>query len=98
LEKALNLAQLIVQSTLALLVLAALIFVFQIHRQAKSEGILGSVFPTILLIVIVGWIITEVISDAIGASLGIVGEWAHLIVMFIFAAALTLQLRQARKT
>ena len=96
-EKALNLAQFIVQSTLALLVLAALIFIFQIHRQAKSEGILGSVFPTLLLIVIVGWIITEVISDAIGASLGIVEEWAHLIVMFVFAAALTLQLRQARK-
>jgi len=92
------LSQLIVQTTLALLVLAALIFVFQIHRQAKTEGILGSVFPTILLIVIVGWIITEVISDAIGASLGIVGEWAHLIVMFIFAAALTLQLKHARKT
>jgi len=55
------------------------------------------VFPTILLIVIVGWIMTEVISDAIGTSLGIVGEWAHLIVMFIFAAALTLQLRHARK-
>ena len=90
--------QLIVQTTLALLVLAALIFVFQIHRQTKSEGILGSVFPTILLIVIVGWIITEVISDAIGASLGIVGEWTHLIVMFIFAAALTLQLRHARRS
>jgi len=87
-----------VQSTLALLVLAALIFLFQIHRQAKSEGILGSVFPTILLIVIVGWIVTEMISDAIGSTLGVIGEWAHLIVMFIFAAALTLQLRQARKT
>jgi len=97
LEKALTLSQLILQATLALLVLAALIFVFQIHRQAKTEGIFGSVFPTILLIVIVGWIMTEVISDAIGTSLGIVGEWAHLIVMFIFAAALTLQLRHARK-
>jgi hypothetical protein len=92
------LPQLIVQTTLVLLVLAALIFIFQIHRQKKSEGILGSMFPTILLVVIAGWITTEMISDAFGASLGTVGEWAHLVVMFVFAAALTLQLRQARKS
>ena len=79
------------------MVLAALVFAFQALRQ-KSEGIYGSAFPTILLIVIVGWISTEVISDAFGTSLGIVGEWAHLAVMAIFAACMTLQLRQARKS
>jgi hypothetical protein len=79
------------------LVLAALIFAFQAVRQEKSEGVFGSVFPTILLIVLVGWITTEAISDTFGTSLGIVGEWAHLTVMFIFAACITLQLRQARK-
>jgi membrane associated rhomboid family serine protease len=97
LEKALILPQLIVQTTLVLLVLAALVFAFQAFRQ-KSEGISSSIFPTVLLIVIVGWITTEVISDAFGTSLGIVGEWAHLGVMFIFAACMTLQLRQARKS
>jgi hypothetical protein len=98
LEKALNLPQLIVQTTLVLLVLAALVFAFQAVRQKKSEGVFGSAFPTILLIVIVGWITTEVISDTFATSLGMVGEWAHLAVMFIFAACITLQLRQARKT
>jgi hypothetical protein len=86
-----------VQITFVLLVLAALVFAFQAVRQKKSEGVFGSVFPTILLIVIVGWIITEVISDTFGTSLGIVGEWAHLAVMFILAACITLQLRQARR-
>ena len=96
-EKALNLPQLIVQTTFVLLMLAALVFAFQAVRQEKSEGVFGSAFPTILLIVIVGWITTEVISDTFGTSLGLLGEWAHLAVMFIFAACITLQLRQARK-
>ena len=90
--------QLVPQITLAVLVLAALIFAFQALRQRKYEGILGSAFPTILLVVIVGWITTEVVSDAFGTSLGIVGEWAHLAVMFIFAGCITLQLRHARKS
>ena len=89
--------QLIVETTLVLLVLAALVFGFQAVRQKKSEGVFGSAFPTILLIVIVGWITTEVVSDTFGTSLGILGEWAHLVVMFIFAGCITLQLRQARK-
>ena len=90
--------QLIAQSTMVLLVLAALVFAFQAVRQKRAEGIFGSAFPTILLIVIVGWITTEVVSDTFGTSLGIVGEWAHLAVMFLFAGCITLQLRQARKT
>lgn len=89
--------QLIVQTTLVLLVLAALIFTFQAARQKKAEGVQGTAFPTILVIVLVGWITTEVIGDAYGTSLGIAGEWAHLAVMFIFAVCMTLQLRQARK-
>ena len=89
--------ELIAQTTFVLLVLAALIFAFQAVRQKKAGGVFGSAFPTILLIVIVGWITTEVVSDTFGTSLGILGEWAHLAVMFIFAGCLTLQLRQARK-
>ncbi|MGA3107960.1 MAG: hypothetical protein ABSD99_00665 [Candidatus Bathyarchaeia archaeon] len=88
----------IVQSTLVLLVLAVLVFGFQAVRQRRSEGIFGSSFPTILLVVIVGWITTEVVSDTFGTSLGIVGEWAHLAVMFLFAACITIQLRHARKS
>jgi formate hydrogenlyase subunit 3/multisubunit Na+/H+ antiporter MnhD subunit len=98
LEGALNVPEFIVQSTLVLLVLAVLVFGFQAVRQRRSEGIFGSSFPTILLVVIVGWITTEVVSDTFGTSLGIVGEWAHLAVMFLFAACITIQLRHARKS
>jgi membrane associated rhomboid family serine protease len=91
------LPQLIVQTTLVLLVLAALLFAFQALRQRRSESNIRLVFPEILLIVIVGWIATEVISDAFGTSLGILGEWAHLAVMLIFAGCLSVQLRRARK-
>ncbi len=89
--------QLVAQITFVLLVLAALVFAFQAMRQKRAGGVFGSAFPTILLIVIVGWITTEVVSDTFGTSLGIVGEWAHLTVMFIFAGCITLQLRQAGK-
>lgn len=93
-----NVPEFIVQATLVLLVLAVLIFGIQAVRQRRSEGIFGSSFPTILLVVIVGWITTEIVGDAIGTSLGMVGEWAHLTVMFLFAACITLQLRRARKS
>ena len=90
--------QLVSQTTLVLLVLAGLVFAFQALRQGKAEGIINSAFPTMLLVVIVGWITTEVVSDAFGTSLGIVGEWAHLLVMFIFAASITLQLTRAGRS
>ena len=97
-EKVLILPQLIAQTTLVLLVMAAVVFASQAVRQRKSEGSFVLLFPTILLIVIVGWISTEVIYDALGTSLGIVEECAHLAVMVIFAACMTLQLRQARNS
>ena len=87
--------QVIVLATLGLLVLAALVFAFQTFLQLKG-GSSGAAFPIVLLIVIVGWIATEVVGDAFGTSLGDVGRWAHLSVMFLFAAAVTLELRRAR--
>jgi hypothetical protein len=89
--------QAIVVATLWLLGLAALVFAFQTVLQLK-RGSSGAGFPTILLIVIVGWITTEVVSDAFGTSLGDVGRWAHLSVMILFAGAVTFQLKRARET
>jgi formate hydrogenlyase subunit 3/multisubunit Na+/H+ antiporter MnhD subunit len=87
--------QVIVMATLWLLVLAALVFAFQILLQLK-RGSSRAGFPIILLVVIVGWITTEVVSDAFGTSLGDIGRWGHLSVMFLFAVTVTLQLRRAR--
>lgn len=89
--------QVIVVVTLWLLVLAALVFAFQTFLQLK-RGSSGASFPTILLLVIVGWIATEVLRDALGTSLGDIGRWGHLSVMFLFAVAVTLELRRAQKT
>jgi hypothetical protein len=88
--------QVIVLATLLLLVLAALVFAFQTFLQVK-RGSSGAGFPTVLLLVIVGWIATEVVSDAFGTSLGDVGRWAHLSVMILFAGAVTFQLKRARQ-
>lgn len=85
----------IILATLGLLVLAAVIFAFQTFLQLKRRSS-GAAFPIVLLIVIVGWIVTEVVGDALGTSLGDIGRWAHLSVMFLFAAAVTLELRRAR--
>lgn len=87
--------QLIVQTTLVLLTSAALVFAFQTIHQRRKE-VTASSFPTVLLLVIIGWITTEVISDAMGASLGEAGKWTHLAVMTLFAAAVTLQLKRSR--
>ena len=88
--------QLVVVATLWLLVLAALVFTIQILFQLR-RGSSGARFPTVLLLVILGWIATEVVSDAFGTSLGDLGRWGHLSVMFLFAVAMTLELLRARK-
>lgn len=88
--------QVIVVATLWVLVLAALVFAIQIVFQLKKWSS-GAGFPTVLLLVIVGWIVTEVVSDAFGTSLGDIGRWGHLSVMFLFAVAMTLELIRARK-
>lgn len=90
-------SQLIAQASLALLILAAMVFGLQAIRQRKAVSSAGSSFPTVLLVVIAGWITTEVVSDAIGTSLGVVGKWTHLGVMALFAATISVQLARARK-
>lgn len=87
--------QVIILATLGLLILAAVVFAFQTFLQLK-RGSSDAGFPIVLLIVIIGWIATEVVGDALGTSLGDLGRWAHLSVMFVFAAAVTLELRRAR--
>jgi drug/metabolite transporter superfamily protein YnfA len=88
---------LIVQATLLLLTLAALVFAFQAIRQRRTGLPTAASFPTVLLLVLVGWITTEVISDAFGTSLGMPGKWTHLGVMVLLSAAVTMQLNRARK-
>jgi len=92
-----KMSQLIAQATLVLFTLAALVFVFQAIRQRRARELSPSSFPTLLLLMIVGWIATEGITDASGTSLGEAGEWAHLAVMILFAASITLQLKRSSK-
>jgi hypothetical protein len=87
---------LIVEATLVLLVSAAFVFAFQTFIQAKRGFRKGNSFSTLLLVVIIGWIGTEVVSDATGTSLGDVGRWTHLSVMILLAGAITLQFKRAK--
>ena len=89
--------QLIAQATLLLLTVAALIFVLQTVRQTRTGELSASSFPTVLLVVIVGWIATEVVSDVFGNTLREAGDWGHLGVMFTFATTMTVQLMRSRK-
>lgn len=88
---------LIAQATVVIFALAALVFAFQAIRQRRARELSPSSFPTLLLLMIVGWIATEGVTDASGTSLGAAGEWAHLAVMILFAATLTLQLKRSLK-
>lgn len=87
--------ELIVQVTLVILTLAALIFVFQVIRQKKAGELSASSFSTLLMVVIIGWMTTEVVSDATGQTLGEFGRITHFAVMILFAATITLQLRRS---
>lgn len=87
--------QLISEITFGILVLAAIIFVFQLFRQRSVGQRSSSSFSTLLLVMIVGWIATEVAGDVSAELLGEVGRIAHFIVMALFAATITLQYRRS---
>ena len=67
------------------------------YSPKKSKGAFAVEFPNPTPLMIVGWIATEGITDASGTSLGEAGEWAHLAVMILFAASITLQLKRSSK-
>ena len=90
-----QMVELIVQVTLVILILAALVFVFQAVRQKRAGQLSASSFSMLLLVVIIGWLMTEVVSDATGAALGELGRITHFAVMILFAATLTLQFRRS---
>ncbi len=87
--------QLLSEVTLAILTLAAVLFAFQLVRQKRIGQPSTSSFSTVLLIMLVGWIATEVLSDVTGEILGEIGRIAHFVVMALFAATMTLQLRRS---
>lgn len=87
--------QLISEMTLGILVLAAVVFALQLIRQKRMGQPSTPSFSTVLLIMIIGWIATEVISDVSGEILGEVGRAAHFVVMVLVATTITLQFRHS---
>lgn len=87
--------ELITELTLTLLILAALVFVFQLVRQRRAGQLSAWSFSTVLLVMLIGWMVTEVVKDATGAVLGQLGRVTHFAVMILFAATVTLQLRRS---
>ncbi len=81
--------------TWAILMLAALIFVYQVVRQKREGQLTASSFSTVFLIVLIGWITTEAVSDVTGDFLGQVGRITHFSVMILVAVTVTLQLRRS---
>jgi uncharacterized protein (DUF983 family) len=89
--------EILIQLTLILLILAALIFSFQAIRQKRAGQLSPGSFSSVLLIAIVGWIATEVMVDATGMNKP---EWlsvTHFGVMILVAAVMTLQLKRSFK-
>jgi len=87
--------EIITQLTLILLVLAAFIFVFQLVRQNRAGQLSAWSFSSFFLIGLIGWISTEVVSDAIGMNRP---DWlrvTHFGVMVLVAGIMTLQLRRS---
>ena len=83
------------QVTLVILTLAALVFVVQVVRQKMAGQLSASSFSTLLMVVIIGWMVTEVVSDATGQTFGQFGRITHFAVMILFATTITLQLRRS---
>ncbi len=88
-------AQPITQLTLIILTLAALVFVSQVARQKRAGQQAAWSFSTFLLVVLIGWMATEVVSDAAGVAQGELIRVTHFAVMMLVAATITLQLRRS---
>lgn len=87
--------EIITQLTLILLVLAAFIFVLQLVRQNRAGQPSAWSFSSFFLIILIGWMSTEVVSDSIGMNRP---DWlrvTHFGVMVLVAATMTLQLRRS---
>lgn len=88
-------AEILSEMTLGILVLAAVIFVIQLVRQSRAGQPSTSSFSAVLLVMIIGWIATEVVRDVSGETFGQTGRIAHFAVMVLFAATITLQFRRS---
>jgi len=91
-------AEPITEISLVLLTLAVIVFATQVVRQLKAGQLVVWSFSTVLLIVLIGWLSTEILSDLTGQVLGGLGEIVHFAVMLLFAVTLTLQLRNSFKS
>ncbi len=88
-------ADLTVELTVVLLALAALIFLFQAVQQKRLGQLTAFSFSTLLLVVLVSWMVTEDVRDALGQTLELAGRLAHFAVMVLFATTLTIQLKRS---
>ncbi len=52
-------------------------------------------FSTVLHVMPIGWMVTEVVKEATGAALGQLGRVTHFAVMILFSGTMTLQLRRS---
>ncbi|HKM49818.1 MAG TPA: hypothetical protein VJZ75_01420 [Candidatus Bathyarchaeia archaeon] len=84
-----------VQLTVVLLTLAAVVFLIQAIQQSRLRQLAASSFSTLLLVVLVGWLVTEDALEALGHTLGMMGRLAHIAVMVLVAATLTVQLKRS---
>ena len=84
-----------VQLTVVLLTLAAVVFLIQAIQQSRLRQLAASSFSTLLLVVLVGWLVTEDALEALGQTLGMAGRLAHIAVMVLVAATLTVQLKRS---
>lgn len=82
---------------LLFLALAAAIFLLQMMRLRQNGMAAASSFPAYLLLMIVGWAGTEILTDSAPASAGQIGKAGHLIVMGLFAFIITVHWRRARQ-
>ncbi len=82
--------------TFLMLASAAAIFVWQIARLRRAGHEMTPSFPTYLLLMIVGWLGTEMVADY-GKSYAQVGQLAHFFVMGAFAVIITIHLRSSLK-
>ena len=87
--------KLVTDLTLTILILAVLVFVFQVVRQRIAGQLSAWSFSTVFLVMLIGWMLTEVVREASGASVGQTGEVGHFLIMILFAAVMTLQLRRS---
>ena len=81
--------------TIASMLAASVLLVYQLIRQRMSQVRTIGTFGFLILFLILGWLIVELFETIAGAAIGYLASLVHFLMMLIFAIGITLNWRRS---